>query len=134
MQNAIETIFEPRQAEYAFGACADSEGPEQGLHSPLPESLDTIECINDEQIPGWDFAHVQGDVNPHIFGMLERTFLLDEAHLIGNLFSQSRNACMLRNAGHYKFASKQACFAPFVKGITIILNGKRSQLAFFINL
>ena len=108
--------------------------PRSGLRCPLPESLDTVECINEEQMPAWDFTHAQDEVNPHIFDMLECTFLLDEAHLIGNLFSQSRNACMLRNAGHYNVASKQACFAPLVKEITIILNSKCSQLAFFINL
>ena len=32
---------------------------------------------------GWDFAHVQGDVNPHILCMLEGTFFsLDAAHTV----------------------------------------------------
>ena len=39
----------------AFGVCADSEGPDgqsdQGLRCPLPESLDTIYCINSDQRP-----------------------------------------------------------------------------------
>ena len=32
-------------------------------------------------MPGWDFAHVQDDVNPNILRMLENTFSLDTAHL-----------------------------------------------------
>ena len=33
-------------------------------------------------MPGWDFAHVQGDVNPYIMRMLEGTFSIDAAHII----------------------------------------------------
>ena len=31
--------------------------------------------------PRWDFAHVQGDVNPHILHMRKCTLLFDVAHL-----------------------------------------------------
>ena len=41
----------------------------------------TIECFNGEQMPGWDFALVQDDANPHILHMLEGMFLLDAAQL-----------------------------------------------------
>ena len=37
----------------------DSEGPalpDQGIHSPLTESFDIIECINREQMTRWDCA------------------------------------------------------------------------------
>ena len=37
-------------------ACASAQSV-QGLRHPLTESLDTIECNNGEQMPGWDFAH-----------------------------------------------------------------------------
>ena len=73
--------------ENAFGACTDSEGPDQtsqsdqGLCCQLPEPLDTIECSNVEQTPRWDRAHAQDDVNPHDLSMREGTFLLEEAHL-----------------------------------------------------
>ena len=48
-----------------FGACADSEGPDQtaqtqsdhGLRCPLTESFGTAESINGKQMPGLDFAH-----------------------------------------------------------------------------
>ena len=30
-------------------------------------------------MPGWDFAHVHDDLNPHIVRMLEGTFSLDAA-------------------------------------------------------
>ena len=30
---------------------------------------------------GWDFAHVQNDVNPHIVRMLEGMFSLDAARI-----------------------------------------------------
>ena len=42
--------------------CADAQS-DQGLCCPLTESLDTVECISGEQMPGWDFVHVQDDVN-----------------------------------------------------------------------
>ena len=41
------------------------------------ESLHTIECVNGEQMPGWNFAQVQDDLNPHTLRMLEGTFSLD---------------------------------------------------------
>ena len=53
--------------------CADAQS-DQGLRCPLPESLNTKECIDGEQRPGWDLAHVQDD--PHILGMLKGFFCL----------------------------------------------------------
>ena len=41
-----------RVLEHVHAAQSD-----QGLCFPLTESLDTIECINGQQMPGWDFAH-----------------------------------------------------------------------------
>ena len=37
-------------------ACASAQS-DQCLRCPLTESVDTIECINVEQMPGWYFAH-----------------------------------------------------------------------------
>ena len=54
------STYASHQVKHAFGACADSKGPgqttqihspNQGLHCPLTELLDTIECINGEQRP-----------------------------------------------------------------------------------
>ena len=55
---------------------------DQGLCSPQIESLDTKECTNGEQMPGWDFAHGQDDMTPQILHMLEGTFVLDVVHVI----------------------------------------------------
>ena len=66
--------------KYAFGACADSEDPDQGLRCSLPESLDTIECINGEQRPGWDLAHAQENVSAH-FAHARKHFLFDAAYM-----------------------------------------------------
>ena len=33
-------------------------------------------------MPGWDFGHVQDDVNPHILRMFRGTFLLDDAQVM----------------------------------------------------
>ena len=38
------------------------------------KSFDTVEYFNGEQMPGWDFAHVQDDANTHILRMIEGTF------------------------------------------------------------
>ena len=59
----------PHHAKPCLQAFADSEDPDQtasvqsdlGLHCPLTESFDTIEWINEEQLLGWDFAHVRDD-------------------------------------------------------------------------
>ena len=36
---------------------------DQGIRCPLTELLDTTECINGEQSPGWYFAHAPDDLN-----------------------------------------------------------------------
>ena len=38
--------------------------------------------MNEEQSPGWFFAHVPDDLNLRILKMLEGTFLLDVAQMI----------------------------------------------------
>ena len=43
--------------------------------------IDTMECINGEQRPGWDLAHAQDDMNLHILRMLKGSFSLGEAQL-----------------------------------------------------
>ena len=43
------------------------------------------ECLNGEQLPKWDFAHVQDDVNLHILRMFEGIFLYRVAHLSSSL-------------------------------------------------
>ena len=75
-------------------AYTDSKGPgqtaqidctfvqsDQGLSSPLTESLYTTECMNGEKRPRQYFAHAQDDLNLRIFFVLDGTFLLDVAHI-----------------------------------------------------
>ena len=71
----IINVNEPRQAKMSIriirgqrrhrSDSADAQS-DQSLHCPLTESLDTMDCINLEQRPGWDLAHAQDDVNLHI--------------------------------------------------------------------
>ena len=53
--------------------CADAQS-DQGLCCLLPESLDTIECINGEQRPGWDIVHAHDCLDLCILCMLEGFF------------------------------------------------------------
>ena len=56
----IQTIYEPYHAKTCLRSMRrlspDHAQSDQGLRCPLTESLDTIECINREQRPGWDSA------------------------------------------------------------------------------
>ena len=54
----------------------------QGLHYPLTESLDTTECINGEQRPGWYFAHVQDDLNVGILRIFEGLVSLEVLYIM----------------------------------------------------
>ena len=74
----------PRHEKTCLQAYADSEDPDQPAHPrsgqrlrcPLTESLDTIECISEEQIPGWGFAHVRDDLNSKALVLLTRPTVL----------------------------------------------------------
>ena len=55
----------------------DSEGPDH-----KKESFDTIECLSGEQMPVWDFTHVQDEMNSHILRKLKGTFSLDVAQIL----------------------------------------------------
>ena len=46
-------------------ACTSVQS-DHGLYFPLIESLDTTECMNEEQKPRIYFAHAQDDLNLHI--------------------------------------------------------------------
>ena len=61
-------------------ACASAQA-DQGLRCPEIDSVDTIECVNGEQIR-CNFAHAQDNVNPHILHTLDGAFSIDAAHLI----------------------------------------------------
>ena len=52
-------------------ACAFAQS-DQGLRSPLTESLDTIECISGEQMPGSDFAHAWNESESEHFAHARR--------------------------------------------------------------
>ena len=47
---------------------------DQGLHCPLTESLDTTECMNEEQVPGLYFIHTGDDLTVR-FVHVRRYFL-----------------------------------------------------------
>ena len=75
MHNVIWGICEQPRPISSF-ATAQSD---QGLCCPQTELLDTIERFNREQMPGEDFAHMQDDVNRHIWRMLKRMLSFDAA-------------------------------------------------------
>ena len=68
---------EPRHAKICSLAYADSEGPDQpaqahqGLHF-AKFLLDTMEGINGEQMPGWDFAHARDESESVHFAHVRR--------------------------------------------------------------
>ena len=47
-------------------ACASAQS-DQGLRCPLTETSDIIECINEEQMPRWDFAHAWDESESVLF-------------------------------------------------------------------
>ena len=49
---------------------------DQGLHGPLTEWLDTIECINAEQMPGSDFSHARDEYESENFAYVLFAWLL----------------------------------------------------------
>ena len=87
-ESDIHLIYGPLHAKMCLRAYVDSKGPDQPVHSlirtqsdqdlycPQTESLDNIDCISGDQRPRWDFAHVQDDLNLHIFCMFEENFCL----------------------------------------------------------
>ena len=68
-------------------ACAFAQS-DQGFRCPQTESLETKECFNGEQMPGWDCTFVHWDMNPHVIRMFEGTFSLDAARIITVLTKQ----------------------------------------------
>ena len=50
-------------------ACTSAQS-DQGFGCPLSELLDTIECMNGEQRPGWYMAHALDDWNPQMSPMI----------------------------------------------------------------
>ena len=52
----IHTELSRAKQNCAFGANVQSD---LGCHCTLPESLDTIECINGDQRPKWDRVHAK---------------------------------------------------------------------------
>ena len=79
--NILATVLiRQRHAKTCLRAYADSEGPDQpahpadqGFHCPLTKSLDTIECMNGEQRPGWYFGQCAGSESTH-FAHVRRHF------------------------------------------------------------
>ena len=81
-------------------ACASAQS-DLDVRCSLPESLDTIECINRGQMPGWDFPHTW-DLNLYILRMLEDTFSLGTAHIYPWLtFLMFTNICERRTNQNY---------------------------------
>ena len=52
-------------------ACVSTQS-HQGLHCPLTESFDTIECITGEQTPRWWFAHARYESESVHFACVRR--------------------------------------------------------------
>ena len=52
--------------------CADAQS-DPGLRCPQTEPLDTTECFNGEQMPGWYFSHAQDELNLRIFCAYSKT-------------------------------------------------------------
>ena len=62
-----------------LSAYADSEDPDQTVHSCSLIRAFAVHCQNHEQRPEQDLAHAPDDVNANILRMLKGTFLLDKA-------------------------------------------------------
>ena len=63
------------------GSACTSAQSDQGHRCLLTESFKTIECSNGEQLPGWDFAHAQDDLNLLILRMQQGPISLDAAQM-----------------------------------------------------
>ena len=69
--------------------CASAQS-DQGLHCPLTEPLNCIECIYGEQMPRWDFAHVWDESESvHFVRMFIDTFSLGLVHMIHDMWKGS---------------------------------------------
>ena len=81
----LRTVSRPQgqtkhQAKTCLRAYSGSKGPDQpstaqsdeGNRCPLTESLTLKKCINDEQMPGWDFKYALGE--PRHFAHVRRHF------------------------------------------------------------
>ena len=66
-------------------ACASVQD-DQEIHCPITESLDTTEGMNGDQMPGWNFAHAQYDLNLCILHMFEGSFSLGVGQVSLTLF------------------------------------------------
>ena len=85
--------------------CAFSQF-DQGVHCSVTDSLDTTECMNGEQRPGWDFArHVQDDLTLQILRMFEGTFSLDMARIIWKPWEKN-HLCKSKTVEHLAFSSQ----------------------------
>ena len=76
-------LFGPHHAKTCLRAYADSKAQiSLCIHavwtvpSLLTESFDIIVCINEEQMPGWDFAHVQYESESVHFALIRRWIFL----------------------------------------------------------
>ena len=98
-------IFGPRENVTLCGqqsprsACAFAQS-DQGLHSPLTESLDTAECMNEEQRPEWYVVHAQDFLNLRILCTFGGTLSLDAAH-INPMLTHKKTNRELRISGLY---------------------------------
>ena len=66
-------------------ACASAQS-DQGLPCPLPESLDTTECMNGKQRPEWYFARAQVDLNRHLEHARRQFFAWRGPNIYSTLF------------------------------------------------
>ena len=88
---------------------------DQRLRCLLPESLYTIECTKCRQKPGWDLGHVQDDdLNPNILRMLEDTFSLAAAHLLGKMTTPNGCNCLKQICHNVKWMGSQLIFQTLI--------------------
>ena len=68
------------ECENVSSGICEQRMPRLGHSLSAIESLGTKEWVDREQMPEWDFAHIQYDANPHVLRMCDGTFSLIEAH------------------------------------------------------
>ena len=103
-------------------ACAYAQS-DQDLHYSLTESMDTIECINREQMPGWDFKHTRDESESVHLIVFTDTFLLDAAHITG--MSAVMHQCTFAWIWHARLNKKNgkhACFHIAMWEITVFFS------------
>ena len=100
----------------------------KGLHCPLTESLNSTECMNRVQRPGWYFTQLQDVLCLRILHMFEGTFSLDRPNMWAVTCSIVPSMCALRRLGSAYVCNSYICVMR-EKGIYITGEQQRSRWA-----